>query len=73
MNRVKLSLGYCPVRDLHWVAWTYNPDFLQRFKAEIHWPDRQWDAERKVWWITEPVLWREFEWLGKEFRYERIC
>ena len=70
MSQVKLRLGYCPSRDLYWVAWTYNLDFLQRFKMEIHWPDRQWDADKKSWWITESVLWRELEWLGEEFKYD---
>lgn len=31
----------------------YDPDFVDELKSEIHYTNRKWDCEAKVWLITE--------------------
>ena len=34
----------------------YDPDFLAWFKAEIHYRDRSWDSEKRVWILENHVV-----------------
>jgi hypothetical protein len=31
----------------------YNPDFVDEFKEAIHWGERKWIPERKLWWVDK--------------------
>ena len=67
MTSVYLNLKYDPLQDRYWMHFSYNPDFLARWKSLTSYPSREYDPETKGWWFPESYLWRELEWLCHEF------
>ena len=72
MSPITITFQYWAPHDSILVRWSWSPDWLERFKSLVPAWSRRYHPEAKMWEIPEEVLWREIEWLGKEFRIHAV-